>query len=77
MDHITTIDDASNVKILQQHKEIQAHLELGVNPVANDKIATFQGTEIGENANSVAAAAPRAEEIRNSQNLNREKGWSF
>lgn len=65
MDHITTIDDASNVKILQQNKEIQAHLELGANPVANDKIETFQATEIGENANSVAAAAaPRAEEIR-------------
>jgi hypothetical protein len=64
MDHITSIDDASNVKIVQQNKEIQAHLELGVNPVANDKIATFQATEIGENANSVtAAAAPRAEEI--------------
>jgi hypothetical protein len=65
MDHITTIDDASNVKILQQNKEIQAHLELGVNPVSNDKIETFPATEIGENANSVAAAAaPRAEEIR-------------
>jgi hypothetical protein len=63
MDHITTIDDASNVKILQQNKEIQAHLELGVNPVYNDNIATFQATEIGENANSfAAAAAPRAEE---------------
>jgi hypothetical protein len=65
MDHITTIDDASNVKILQQNKEIQAHPELGVNPVANDKIATFQAIEIGENANSVAAAAAhRAKEIR-------------